>query len=300
MWTPFENDNLPAFDQDFSIDDWSTAVEISQDDEKYKDALRKEVRKLGKLQEALFADGRYSVLTVFQAMDAAGKDSTIRHVFSGVNPAGCVVRSFKKPSDEELNHDYLWRTTKRMPERGKIGVFNRSYYEEVLVVNVHPDILDYQRLPYRPDTEAELWQSRYESIANFEEHMARNGTIILKFWLNVSQDEQARRFLSRLEENEKNWKFNQSDLSERALWPRYMQAYETVINATHKSHAPWYVIPADNKPYMRYLVARIIRKTLQALPLRYPELDSATLDKKDDFIMQLKAELKESAKEKLK
>jgi PPK2 family polyphosphate:nucleotide phosphotransferase len=242
--------------------------------------------KLRELQRVLYADDRHAVLLVFQAMDAAGKDSTIRAVMSGINPAGCQVFSFKKPSSEELEHDFLWRTSRRLPERGRIGVFNRSYYEEVLVVRVHPEYLDYQRLPYRPDAET-LWQQRYESIRDLEKHLARNGTLVLKFWLNVSRDEQRRRFLSRLNEPEKHWKFASGDLVERGYWDDYMSAYQDMLNATSRPWAPWYAIPADDKPFMRLTVARIIRENLEALAMGYPKVGKDDLAKFEQMREQL-------------
>ena len=204
-------------------------------------------------------------------MDAAGKDSTIRSVMSGINPAGCQVFSFKKPSDKELDHDFLWRTSKCLPERGRIGIFNRSYYEEVLVVKVHPEILGYQNLPDKINLKT-IWQKRYESICEHEKHLARNGTVILKFWLNVSKAEQKNRFLSRIDEQEKHWKWSSADLKERKCWDDYMSAYEDALNATSKSWAPWYAIPADDKPFMRYCVADILKNTLQSLGLKFPSL----------------------------
>lgn len=194
---------------------------------------------------------------------------------TGVNPAGCQVFCFKKPSDEELDHDFLWRCAKRLPQRGRIGVFNRSYYEEVLVVRVHPELLGYQRIP--PDCLSDnIWMERYESIRNFEQHLARNGTIILKFWLHVSRDEQRQRFLSRIEEQEKNWKFNEHDIEERRFWPKYMQAYSDAVNATSRPWAPWYAIPADDKPYMRYCVSKIIATSMESLAMHYPVVDEET------------------------
>jgi PPK2 family polyphosphate:nucleotide phosphotransferase len=210
------------------------------------------------------------VLLVFQAMDAAGKDSTIRAVMQGVDPSGCQVFSFKKPSNLELDHDFLWRTTCRLPERGRIGIFNRSQYEEVLVVRVHPKILDYQKLP-DPINYDTVWDDRLRSIREQEEHLARNGTVILKFWLNVSKDEQKRRFLSRLDEPSKNWKFEPGDVVERRHWDDYMQAYEDALNATSRPWAPWFSIPADDKAYMQARVAEIIIEALQNIGLRYPE-----------------------------
>ena len=238
-----------------------------------KAALKTLVDELADLQRVLYADDRYSLLLVFQAMDAAGKDSTIRKVFTGVNPAGFQVFSFKQPSSEELDHDFLWRTTKRLPERGRIGIFNRSYYEEVLVVRVHTGILEGQRLPSIPQDLETLWQERYQSIREHEAHLARNGTGILKFWLNVSKDEQKERFLSRLDEPEKNWKFSVGDVKEREYWPEYMHAYEEMLNATSRPWAPWYAIPADSKSFMRKAVASIIVENLKALDIAYPVID---------------------------
>ena len=231
---------------------------------------RARTEELNKLQRVLAAGDKHAVLLVFQAMDAAGKDSTIRSVMQGVDPSGCQVFSFKKPSNEELDHDFLWRTTCRLPERGRIGIFNRSQYEEVLVVRVHPEILDYQKLPADLGRET-IWEDRLTSIRQQEEHLARNGTVIIKFWLNVSKDEQKRRFLSRLDEAEKNCKFEPRDVLERRYWDDYMAAYEAALNATSKPWAPWYAIPADDKPYMRARVADIIIDTLRSIGLRYPE-----------------------------
>ncbi len=237
-------------------------------------ALKKHLKQLNtelyQLQRLLYANHRFSLLLVFQAMDAAGKDSTIRHVMRGVNPAGCQVYSFKQPSHEELKHDFLWRSATRLPEKGRIGIFNRSYYEEVLVVRTHPEYLKAQKIPQQPSLR-ELWQQRYESIREHEKHLSRNGTVILKFWLNISRDEQKRRFIQRIDNPAKNWKFSSSDIKERALWKPYMEAYEEALNHTSKDHAPWYAIPADNKPWMRVQVAEIIIETLRKLPLSYPK-----------------------------
>jgi len=245
-------------------------------DTKGKKALKKElagyVDQLDELQRILYAHDKYAVLLVFQAMDAAGKDGTIRAVMSGINPAGCQVSSFKQPSSEELEHDFLWRTARRLPERGRIGVFNRSYYEEVLVLRVHPEYLQGQRLP-DPIDEKTIWQQRYDSIIDHEHHLARNGTIVLKFWLNVSKKEQKQRFLSRLDEPEKNWKFSSGDVRERGHWDQYMEVYEQALSTTSRPWAPWYAIPADNKPYMRVQVAKILVKTLQGLEMHYPKVD---------------------------
>ena len=231
---------------------------------------KRNTRNLNRLQRVLAAGDKHAVLLVFQAMDAAGKDSTIRAVMQGVDPSGCQVFSFKKPSSLELDHDFLWRTTCRLPERGRIGIFNRSQYEEVLVVRVHPKILDYQKLPDPIDFDT-VWDDRLRSIREQEEHLARNGTVILKFWLNVSKDEQKRRFLSRLDEPSKNWKFEPGDVVERRHWDDYMQAYEDALNATSRPWAPWFSIPADDKPYMQARVAEIIIEALQNIGLKYPE-----------------------------
>jgi PPK2 family polyphosphate:nucleotide phosphotransferase len=233
--------------------------------------LAEKVAELGALQEILYAHDKHSILLIFQAMDAAGKDGTIGAVFSGVNPAGCQVYSFKQPSPEELEHDFLWRTSRCLPERGRIGIFNRSYYEEVLVVRVHPEYLRAQALPDDQPLE-KLWRQRYESIRDHERHLARNGTVIVKFFLNVSKDEQRERFLSRLDEPEKNWKFNAGDVQERQHWDAYMEAYEEALNATSKPWAPWYAIPADDKRYMRLQVADILVNTLKRLGLRHPQV----------------------------
>jgi PPK2 family polyphosphate:nucleotide phosphotransferase len=278
MFKAQSNPFLVPFDNSFLYKHAHSAPGKKIKKSELKKDLAKEVDNLRELQRVLYAYNRYAVLLIFQAMDAAGKDSTIRAVMSGINPAGCQVFSFKRPSEEELDHDFLWRTTRCLPERGRIGVFNRSYYEEVLVVRVHQEFLDYQRLPYRPGPD-ELWQQRYESICDQEKHLARNGTLILKFWLNVSKDEQRKRFLSRLDEPEKNWKFASGDLVERGYWDDYMAAYQEMLNATSRPWAPWYAIPADDKPFMRLTVAHIIRKNLEQLGLSYPQPDAKELAK---------------------
>ena len=239
-----------------------------------KSELNRQVRRIAEAQRILYAHDRYAILLVFQAMDAAGKDGTIRAVLSGVNPAGCRVVSFKQPSALELDHDFLWRTSAELPPRGTIGVFNRSYYEEVLVVRVHPEILDSQRLPPALRGPA-LFDERFESIREHEAHLARNGTIILKFFLNVSRDEQRARFLARLRNPRKHWKFSERDVAEAEHWPDYMRAYEDALNATSRPWAPWYAIPADNKPYMRYTVATIVADTIESLGLEYPQTSEA-------------------------
>jgi PPK2 family polyphosphate:nucleotide phosphotransferase len=240
-----------------------------------KKRLKAASRSLRELQQVLYADDRHAVLLIFQAMDAAGKDGTIRSVLTGVNPAGCQVYSFKQPSATELDHDFLWRTTRSLPERGRIGVFNRSYYEEVLVVRVHPKLLDYQRLPVI-DRES-IWQDRLASIRSHERHLAENGTVVLKFWLNVSREEQRRRFLSRLDEPEKNWKFSVGDVEERKYWDIYMKAYEAALRATSTRWAPWYAVPADSKPYMRMVIAELLVRTLERLGLEYPKPDAESV-----------------------
>jgi PPK2 family polyphosphate:nucleotide phosphotransferase len=236
-----------------------------------KERLEKGTKRMHELQERLYAQDRYSLLLIFQAMDAAGKDSTIEHVMSGVNPQGCQVYSFKQPSSEELDHDFLWRTNRCLPERGRIGIFNRSYYEEVLIVRVHQQILDGQRLPSQlvgPD----IWKQRYQDINAMERYLSRQGTVIRKFFLNVSKEEQKKRFLARLDEPEKNWKFSVADAKERQHWDRYMEAYQDAIEATSTDEAPWYVIPADHKWFMRMAVAEVIVETLESLDLEFPVL----------------------------
>lgn len=281
---------LVSFKGKFSTKKASTVPPKGSPGKKKSKALLAEtVEELAELQRVLYAHDQYAVLLVFQAMDAAGKDSTIRAVMSGVNPAGCHVSSFKKPSSEEIDHDFLWRTARRLPERGRIGIFNRSYYEEVLVVRVHPKILDYQRLPERP-AERKIWRQRYESIEDHEKHLARNGTVIMKFWLNVSKQEQCARFLSRLNEPEKNWKFAAGDVTERGHWDAYQKAYEDALNATSRPWAPWYAIPADDKPFMRLTVARLVAERLASLDLAYPEVGDEQRTQFDAMRQQLEKE----------
>jgi PPK2 family polyphosphate:nucleotide phosphotransferase len=237
--------------------------------------LRKGVEELRRMQEMLYAQDQQALLLVFQAMDGAGKDSTIEHVMSGVNPQGCQVFSFKSPSSEELDHDFLWRTQKCLPERGRIGIFNRSYYEETLVVRVHPEYLDKQRLP-RDLANDRIWDNRFEDIKNWEKYLTRNGTVIRKFFLHVSKEEQKRRFLARLEEPEKNWKFNAGDVKERALWDEYQRAYEDMLGSTSTNYAPWHIIPADHKWFARLAVADIVIDTLRSMKLHYPKISKET------------------------
>ena len=237
-----------------------------------KALLQQGVRLLAEMQDKLYAQDRWAVLLVFQAMDAAGKDGTIKHVMSGVNPQGCEVASFKAPSSEELDHDFLWRCMPYFPNRGHIGIFNRSYYEEVLVVRVHPEFLAAQKLPPELVTKR-IWEERYEDINNFERYLARNGMVIRKFFLHVSRNEQKRRFLERIEDPAKNWKFSAADVRERGHWNEYMRAYEEMIRATAKPHAPWYVVPADNKWFTRLVVAAAVVEAMQGLNLHYPKVD---------------------------
>lgn len=251
------------------------------------DVLMKHKQKLEKLQDKLYAYNKHSVLIIFQAMDAAGKDGTIKHVMSGVNPQGCQVKSFKKPSDEELDHAYLWRCSKALPERGNIGIFNRSYYEEVLVARVHPVIIRNQNLPnepYDPKRNLVFWNNRYNQINNFEKYLVENGTIVLKFFLNVSKEEQKQRFLSRIEDPSKNWKISVNDFKERQYWDEYMKVYEQMLLHTSTEWAPWFVIPADIKYYMRVAVIDIIVNALDALDLQYPRVD----DKQREEIIKAK------------
>lgn len=281
---------LVPFDGSFKVEDCPTSPPPAAPDRKdCKKQLKKIVEEMDDLQRILYAHDHHSILLVFQAMDAAGKDSTIRAVTRGINPAGCQVHSFKKPSDEELDHDFLWRTTKALPERGRIGIFNRSYYEEVLVVRVHPNILASQRLPNKIDTQ-DIWQQRFHSIREFEKHAFHNGTVIIKFWLNVSKDEQKNRFLDRLNEPEKNWKFSANDIKERGYWQHYMNAYEEALNATSRPWAPWYAIPADEKPYMRMRVAEIIYLTLRNLDMHYPKVNKEDKKRFDEYRKQLENE----------
>ena len=237
----------------------------------YKDLLEKHIAELTSLQQLHYASNRYALLLIFQGMDSAGKDGAIRHVMSGVNPEGCEVFSFKQPSAEELEHDFLWRTTCRLPERGRIGIFNRSYYEEVLIVRVHPEILHTQRLPEELLDERNIWKERYRSIVDLERHLYRNGTRIVKIFLNLSYEEQRKRFLARIDVPDKNWKVSSSDNHERKYWKKYMEAYEDCLNATSTRHAPWYAVPADDKDNARLIVSRIVLDVLQDLKMAYPK-----------------------------
>jgi PPK2 family polyphosphate:nucleotide phosphotransferase len=251
---------------------WPTRVKpCYKSKEHYKEILAEHIEKLSELQSLLYAYNRYSVLLVFQGMDAAGKDSAIKHVMSGVNPKGCEVFSFEQPSAEELKHDFLWRTIQRLPERGRIGIFDRSYYEEVLIVRVHPQILHNQGLPDELLDEKMIWQERYRSIVNLEKHLHRNGTRIVKFFLHLSKNEQRKRFLERIDKPDKNWKFSLSDINERNYWTHYMKAYEACLTATSTRHAPWHVVPADDKENAQLIVSQIVLDELDELKMTYPK-----------------------------
>jgi PPK2 family polyphosphate:nucleotide phosphotransferase len=252
--------------------DWPTMVKpFCKSKKRYQKLLEAHVEALSSLQRLHYASNRYALLLIFQGIDAAGKDGAIRHVMSGVNPQGCEVFSFKQPSAEELEHDFLWRTTRHLPERGRIGIFNRSYYEEVLVVRVHPEILRAQGLSEELRDERTIWKERYRSIVGFEEHLYRNGTRIIKFFLHLSKEEQRRRFLERIDEPDKNWKFSLADIHERKYWNQYMNAYEACLNATSTHHAPWHVVPADYKENARLVVSQIVLDALNELKMAYPK-----------------------------
>lgn len=260
--------------KNFKLKDYSTSPKMNlgpEDKPLVKEALELGVEALAALQEILYAQDRWSLLVIFQAMDAAGKDGAIKHVMSGVNPQGCQVSSFKAPSSEELDHDFLWRCQKHLPERGRIGIFNRSYYEEVLVVRVHETILNAQKLPAKLVTK-DIWEERFKDIRHFEKYLARNGTVVIKIFLNVSKDEQKKRFIERVDDPDKNWKFSSADAKERGYWDQYMEAYEDMIQNTSTEDAPWYVIPADNKSYARIAVASAIIHALDQMELEYPKV----------------------------
>lgn len=265
---------------------------LAIDKDEAKAMLQDSIDKLSDLQEMLYAQDRWAVLAVFQAMDAAGKDSAIEHVMSGVNPQGCQVYSFKAPTSHELDHDFMWRTTIATPERGRIGIFNRSYYEEVLVVRAHPEILAKQKIPPHLIGK-DIWKQRYEDIRNFESYQARNGMLILKFFLHVSKDEQAKRFLERIDDPAKNWKFNMGDVTERRLWDDYMRYYEETIRETSRPHAPWFVVPADRKWFTRLVVASALVEGIEGLNLHFPKVDDAAREELKQSRVLLAAELPE-------
>jgi PPK2 family polyphosphate:nucleotide phosphotransferase len=257
----------------FKLEKWPTDIKpVYSSKEEYHQMLAKHITEMNSLQHLLYASNQYSLLLIFQGMDAAGKDGAIKHVMSGVNPQGCQVFSFKHPSAEELEHDFLWRTTRCLPERGRIGVFNRSYYEEVLIVRVHPEILSSQGLPN--ESKKNIWKDRYNSIVDLEKHLHRNGTRIIKFFLHISKEEQKKRFLQRIDEPKKNWKFGLADMGERKFWKDYMNAYESCLSATSTSNAPWYVVPADNKENARLIISQIVLDVLKDLGMTYPILDA--------------------------
>jgi len=262
--------HVPA-GKEVSLKKWPTLVKpLYKSKKDYAKLLQQQVEELSSLQRLLYASDRHAVLLIFQAMDAAGKDGAIRNVMSGVNPQGCQVFSFKHPSATELDHDFLWRTTQSLPERGRIGIFNRSYYEEVLIVRVHPEILREQRLPDGLLDEKIVWQQRYRSIVDLENHLYRNGTRIIKFFLHLSEEEQRKRFLDRIDEPDKNWKFSLADIHERKYWKHYMKAYEACLSATSTRHAPWYVVPADDKENARLIVSKIVLDVFTELKMEYP------------------------------
>jgi PPK2 family polyphosphate:nucleotide phosphotransferase len=253
------------------LDNWPTLTKpVYESKREYKALLNAHVAALSEQQEIQYASNSYAVLVIFQAMDAAGKDSAIKHVMSGINPQGCQVFSFRHPTAIELDHDYLWRTTRALPERGRIGIFNRSYYEEVLIVRVHPEILEAQRIPDALMTGDDFWQERYRSIGGMERHLHYNGTRIIKFFLHLSKEEQRKRLLARIDKPEKNWKISLADVKERAFWDRYMQAYQDCLSATSSAEAPWYIVPADDKANARLIISHIILETFKSLKLAYP------------------------------
>jgi len=255
---------------------WPTEVSpVYKSKEQYQQLLQEHIQQLSEMQDLLYASGHYALLLIFQAMDAAGKDGAIKHVMSGVNPQGCQVFSFKHPSAEELGHDFLWRTTCRLPERGKIGIFNRSYYEEVLIVRVHPEILHGEGLPDELLDPKTIWQERYKSIVDLEQHLHRNGTVVIKFFLHLSKKEQRKRFLKRIEQPEKNWKFSLADMAERRFWKHYMKAYQDCLAATSTQEAPWYVVPADDKDNARLIISQIVVDALHDLKMAYPKPSAA-------------------------
>ena len=271
--TPFRYDGSGKF----HLKDYKTNEKGDLDKEKAQEILDANKKRLVEFQEKLYAQDRWSLLIVFQAMDAAGKDSAIKAIFEGINPQGCDVHAFKAPSSKELDHDFLWRHVTALPERGHIGIFNRSHYEECLVTRVHPEILAKEKLPQKLVTK-NIWKERFEDISAFERYLSRNGTVVLKFFLNLSKDEQRQRFLDRLEDPAKQWKFSMDDIKERALWPRYQAVYQDIVRHTATSHAPWYVVPADHKWFARVVIGSVINAALEKLDLRFPRADKASLE----------------------
>ncbi len=270
------------------LDKWPTLIKpVYKSTNEYQKLLAEKVDELSSLQRLHYASNQYSVLLIFQAMDAAGKDGAIRHVMSGINPQGCQVFSFKHPSATELEHDFLWRTTQCLPERGRIGIFNRSYYEEVLIVRVHPEILQGQGLPDSLLDEKSIWKDRYRSIVDMENHLHRNGTRVIKFFLHLSEDEQRKRFLDRIDDPEKNWKFSLADIEERKFWKEYMLAYEACLSATSTKNAPWYIVPADDKKNTRLIISEIILETFKSLEMHYPETSAERQEELESIRKQL-------------
>jgi PPK2 family polyphosphate:nucleotide phosphotransferase len=290
LFEPVDSPYLVSFDDRFKLKNASTSPpdDAPSKKENIKE-LEESVAKLTDLQAKLYAQDRYSVLLVFQALDAAGKDGTIKAVMSGVNPQGCHVTAFKQPSAEELDHDFMWRVQRALPERGRIGIWNRSHYEEVLIVRVHPEYLDKQRLPRVPKNLDELWEERFESINAAEKHWARNGCVIIKFFLHVSQEEQHKRFLERIVDPDNHWKFSPTDVTESDCYDDYMKAYDTMLRATSKPWAPWYCIPADKKSFMRRAVGEIIVSTLKQLPLEYPTVSNEQRVEMENYRRKLEA-----------
>lgn len=278
--------------KDFRLDRINPSDTCGLDIEKAeaKEQIAADIKEMKDLQEKLYAEGKWALLIVLQAMDAAGKDSAIEHVMTGINPQGCEVRSFKAPSPNELKHDFLWRHARVLPERGRIGIFNRSHYEEVLVVRVHPEILEGQNIPDKL-TGNDVWKLRYKDIRAFEKHLANNGTVILKFFLHISRDEQARRFLDRIEEQDKNWKFSASDISERERWDEYMHAYEEAIRNTARDYAPWHVVPSDNKWFARMVIAATIVEALERINPKFPEVSDDAIERMKEARVLLRKEL---------
>jgi PPK2 family polyphosphate:nucleotide phosphotransferase len=275
--------------KEIDLKKWPTQIKsLHETKEDYLEAQTKHVERLSEKQSLLYADNHYSILLIFQAMDAAGKDGAIKHVMSGVNPQGCQVFSYKHPSALELQHDFLWRTTRDLPERGKIGIFNRSYYEEVLIARVHPEILKAEQIPDDLIDGKNIWQERYKSIVDLENHLYRNGTRIIKFFLHLSKEEQRKRFLKRLEKVDKNWKFSIDDIKERAYWKEYRKAYEACLTATSTTNAPWYIVPADHKPDTRLIISEIILDTMEKLKMSYPKPDKAHREELEQALRTLK------------
>ncbi|MBR0740575.1 polyphosphate kinase 2 family protein [Bradyrhizobium liaoningense] len=283
--TPFRYDGSGKF----HLKDHKTDEKGDLDKEQAQEILEANKKRLVEFQEKLYAQDRWSLLIVFQAMDAGGKDSAIKAIFEGINPQGCEVHAFKAPSSRELDHDFLWRHAVALPERGHIGIFNRSHYEECLVTRVHPEILAKEKLPPKLVTK-NIWKERFEDISAFERYLSRNGTVVLKFFLNLSREEQRQRFLDRLEEPAKQWKFSMDDIKERALWPRYQAVYQDIVRHTATSHAPWYVVPADHKWFARVVIGSVINAALEKLDLRFPRADKASLREFDEVRKALEKE----------